>query len=146
MKNKYILSSIVLVIGVILLVISLGMLNTADNRWITGALILISVLTIGVTAKNISNELILNKYLESKKLMNIKPDKKRDSYVKQKAGSKTNLIVSSLLAVAIIVMFISKLNYSVLIAIIITSIFMQSILNSLFYIYYDKKVKEKDYK
>lgn len=146
MKNKYILSLVFLIVGVILLIFSLGMLNSAYNRWITGALIFMSVLIIGVTAKTISNELILNKYLESKKLKNIKPDKKRESYVKEKASSKTNLIVSSLLAIAVIVMFFTKLNYTVLIAIIIISIFMQSILNSLFYIYYDKKVKEKDYK
>lgn len=146
MKNKYILSLVFLIVGVILLIFSLGMLNSTYNRWVTGALIFISVLIIGVTAKTISNELILNKYLESKKSKNIKSDKKRDNYVKEKAGSKTNLIVSSLLAVAVIVMFFTKLNYSILIAIIIISIFMQSILNSLFYIYYDKRVKEKDYK
>lgn len=146
MKNKYILSSILLVMGIILLTFSLGMLNSADNRWIAATLILTSVLTIGVSSKNISNELILNKYLESKKLKNIKPDKKRDNYVKQKAGSRTNLIVSILLTIAILIMFFTKLNYTVLISIIIISIFIQSILNSTFYVYYDKKVKEKDYK
>lgn len=146
MKNKYILSSILLIAGTILLIFSLGLLNTTFNRWGSGALILISVFMIGVSAKYISEELILKKYLESKKLKNIKYDKKRENYIKQTALAKTNFMVSIILTIAIIIMFISNLNYAVLIIIIIFSIILQSILNSIFYIYYDKKIKDKDYK
>lgn len=146
MKNKYILSSILFIAGIILLIFSLGLLNTTVSRWGSGALIFISVFMIGVSAKYISEEVILNKYLESKKLMNIKYDKKRENYVKQTALAKTNFMVSIILTIAIIIMFIINLNYSVLIIIIIFSIILQSVLNSVFYIYYDKKVKEKDFK
>lgn len=143
MKNKKVLMTILLLIGIVILSLSMFMIQSAENRLVSGILILASVLIIGVSAKNIANEFILRNYLERKIKLNNKDEKKRENEVKQRASSKSNIIVSALLAAAIIIMFFIKPNYIILTILIIASIFLQSYLNAFLYIYYDKKIKEK---
>lgn len=144
MKNKKVLFTILLLIGIVFLSLSMSMLQSAESRLIPGILLFASVLVIGVSAKNIANEFILKNYLERKVKINIKDEKKKENEVKQKASSKSNIIVSVLLAVAVIIMFFIEINYIILTILIIVSIFLQSFLNAFLYIYYDKKfIKNK---
>jgi len=142
MKNKNVLFTILLLIGIVFLTLSMSMLQSSENRLIPGILIFASVLIIGAAAKYIANDLILKNYLEKKVITNKKADKVRELEVKQKSTSRANLIVSTILAVTIIIMFFMKINYTMLTILIIASILLQSFLNALLYIYYDKKIKE----
>lgn len=142
MKNKKVLFTILFLIGIVFLTFSMFMIQSAENRLFSGILIFASVLIIGAAAKNIANEFILKNYLERKVITNKKTDKAREHEVKQKSASKANLIVSVILAVTIIIMYFIKINYVMLTILIIASIILQSLLNSLLYIYYDKKIKE----
>jgi len=142
MKNKKVLFIILLLIGIVFLTLSMSMLQSSENRLIPGILIFVSALIIGAAAKNIANEFILKNYLERKVITNKKADKVREHEVKQKSASRANLIVSTILAVTIIIMFFIKINYAMLTVLIIASIILQSFLNALLYIYYDKKIKE----
>lgn len=143
MKNKKLIIALLLALGVVILTISLKMLNSAANRWIPGALILISVLVIGGSAKLFSEEYILKKYKNSKVEKNIKSDVSLENGVKQKASSKANFIVSLLLVIVLILIFFIKINYIILTVIIVASIYIQSCLNAFLYIYYDKKINNK---
>jgi len=143
MKNKKIISIILLLVSIILLQLGLGMLKSTENRWIAGSIILASVLIIGTASKMIANDIILKNYLEAKTQKNIKINIAKENIVKQKASSRANLIVSLLLVIALILMFFVKLNYNVLTLIIILSIFLQSSLNAFLYIYYDKRIKDE---
>lgn len=142
MKNKKALFTILLLIGVVFLTLSMSMLQSSENRLIPGISIFVSALIIGAAAKNIANEFILKNYFERKVITNKKADKVRELEVKQKSTSRANLIVSTILAVTIIIMFFVKINYTILTVLIIASIILQSSLNALLYIYYDKKIKE----
>lgn len=146
MKNKKFISIILLLAGVLVLLIGLGMMQNAENRWIPGSMILLSCLIIGVTSKMIANDIILKNYLEFKKQINSKVNKHRENEVKRKASSRANMIVSFLLVVALVIIFFVGMNYTALALVIIISIFMQSSLNALLYIYYDKKIKEEEVK
>jgi len=142
MKNKKVLFAILFLIGIVFLTFSMFMIQGAENRLFSGILIFASVLIIGAAAKNIAYEFILKSYLERKVITNKKADKARENEVKQKSASRANLIVSVILAVTIIIMYFIKLNYAILTILIIASIILQSFLNALLYIYYDKKIKE----
>lgn len=144
MKNKNLIIAILLALGVVILTISLKMLDGAANRWIPGALILISVIIIGGSAKLFSEEYILKKYKNSKIEKNIKLNVSHENEVKQKASSKANFIVSLLLVIVLILIFFIKINFIILTAIIVVSIYIQSCLNAFLYIHYDKKIINKN--
>lgn len=140
MKNKG-LTIGGLIAGIAILVASLYMINGAESRVVPGILLLGSALLIGATAKTLANDIILAEYLENKKKMNLKLDKAREEKVRQKASNRANLIVSLMLVVFLIAIFISGINYPLLAVVIIAAIFLQSLLNAILYIYYDKRTK-----
>lgn len=140
MKNKA-LTIGGLVAGIAILLASLYMINGAESRVIPGILLLGSALLIGASAKSLANDIILSEYLENKKKMNLKPDKAREEKVRQKSSNRANLIVSLLLVVFLIGIFISGVNYPMLAVVIVAAIFLQSLLNAILYIYYDKRTK-----
>ena len=140
MKNKG-LTIVGLIAGIAILIVSLYMINGAESRVVPGILLLSSALLIGATAKTLANDIILAEYLENKKKMNLKLDKAREEKVRQKASNRANLIVSLLLVVFLIAIFISGINYPLLAVVIIAAIFLQSLLNAILYIHYDKHTK-----
>ncbi|WP_326909953.1 hypothetical protein [Sedimentibacter sp. MB31-C6] len=142
MKNKKSVGIVFFLTGFLLLLVGLGMLQNAEKRWIPGIIILISIIILGGASKSITNDIILKKYLDDKRKKNIKVDKVRENKVAHKASSKANLIVSLLLIIVLIIIFLTEINYIVLALIIVISIFMQSSLSAILYIYYNKKIKE----
>jgi len=142
MKKIKELNVILLLVGIIMLSLSMSLMQGAQNRLVIGIVILLSALIIGGTSKSIANDYILNNYLESKKQRNAKVDKKREDDVKRKSASRSNLIVSIILMIAVVIVFFVKINYILFTILIIASIFLQSCLNALLYIYYDKRIKE----
>jgi len=142
MKKSKSLNIILLLVGIVMLALSMSLMQDAQNRLVIGIVVLLSALIIGGTSKSISNDYILNDYLESKKQRNVKVDKKREDQVKRKAASKSNLIVSVILMISVIIVFFVKINYILFTVLIVASIFLQSCLNAFLYIYYDKRIKE----
>ena len=142
MKKSKSLNVILLLVGIVMLALSMSLMQDAQNRLVIGIVVLLSALIIGGTSKSISNDYILNDYLESKKQRSVKVDKKREDQVKRKAASKSNLIVSVILMISVIIVFFVKINYILFTVLIVASIFLQSCLNAFLYIYYDKRIKE----